>query len=228
MAPTAPSLAGLDERDVHVIASPEALRLLAHPLRLRILEALRAGGDEPRTVKQLAAALDVPQTKLYYHVNLLEEHGLVAVAETRLVSGITEKRYRVTAYRLSVDKAMLGATAEGGDALDVYLSLVLDEARSEIKRAVAHGLIDVDRTHEDRIRPGLLVLGRKWLWLTPAQVEDFDSRFAALCDEFAPVEVGRGAAFGNEMPAGQLYEFLIGFYPTVPPGDPASDRNVDS
>ena len=214
------SVAGLDERDVHVISSPEALRLLAHPLRLRVLEALRTG-DEPRSVKQLAAALDAPQTKLYYHVNLLEEHGLVAVAETRLVSGITEKRYRVTAYRLSVDKALLGATAEGGDALDVYLSLVLDKARGEIKRAIAHGLIDVDRTREDRIRPGMLVLGRKWLWLTPERVNDFADRFDALCDEFASVEVGRGAAFDDPTP-GQLYEFLIGFYPTVPPG--GSDR----
>lgn len=31
---------------------------------------------EPQTVKQLAAALDVAQTKLYYHIKLLEEREL--------------------------------------------------------------------------------------------------------------------------------------------------------
>ena len=110
-------------------------------------------------------------TKLHCPVDLLETHGLVAVAGTRLVSGITEKRYRVTAYRLSIDKAMIGATGEGAKALDVYLSLVLDEARGEIKRAVVAGLIDTERTNEDRIQPGMLVLGRKWLWLTLRAME---------------------------------------------------------
>ncbi|MFN8511837.1 MAG: helix-turn-helix domain-containing protein [Chloroflexia bacterium] len=70
-------------------------------LRLRLLEQLRR---EPQTVKQLAAALDVAQTKLYYHIKLLEERELIRVVESRVVQGIIEKQYGVTAYRLSVER----------------------------------------------------------------------------------------------------------------------------
>ena len=60
-------------KEVHVIDDVATLQVVADPLRLRLLEQLRR---EPQTVKQLAAALDVAQTKLYYHIKLLEEHDL--------------------------------------------------------------------------------------------------------------------------------------------------------
>lgn len=47
------AFAGLEPDDVFVVGDLATLRLLAHPLRLRILEALR---DRPRTVKELAAS----------------------------------------------------------------------------------------------------------------------------------------------------------------------------
>ncbi|MBX6342634.1 MAG: helix-turn-helix transcriptional regulator [Thermomicrobiaceae bacterium] len=83
--------------DVFVIRDLETLRAVSDPLRLRLFELLRGG---PRTVKQLAAALDLPPTRLYYHVGQLEAHGLVRVVDTRVVSGIIEKRYQATAQRL--------------------------------------------------------------------------------------------------------------------------------
>src|SRR5689334_4837111 len=67
------------------------MRALADPLRIRIGLLLI---DEAHTVKELAAALDVPATRLYYHVRILEEHGLIEVVERRMVSGIEERRYR--------------------------------------------------------------------------------------------------------------------------------------
>ncbi len=228
-----PVASGLNDDDVHVIASLEALRLLAHPLRLRILEALRGGAGEAKTVKQLATELDVPQTKLYYHVNLLAGQGIIRVAGTRTVSGIVEKRYRVSAYRLTVDKALL-APGAGDDvaALDVLLSVVLDEARSEIKRSVRAGLIDLDRFHEDRLGPDRLVLGRKWLRLTPAQLEEFSSRFDDLTRAFAPEEREPGPRLTEDPGAtatdARLYEFLIGFYPTVPPEAPDTHESNTS
>src|SRR5687768_7910305 len=87
--------------EIRVIDDPEVLRIVADPMRLRILELLR---QQPRTVKELAVLLDVARTRLYYHVKLLLEHDLIVVDDTRVVSGITESRYRVTAFRLSVDK----------------------------------------------------------------------------------------------------------------------------
>src|SRR5919202_976689 len=99
-------MTGRDEgpNDAFVVRTPEELRAIADPMRLELLALLR---ERPRTVKELASALDVPQTRLYYHVNQLEQHGFITVAETRLVSGIVEKRYGASAPRLSIDRSLL-------------------------------------------------------------------------------------------------------------------------
>src|SRR5436190_15869195 len=69
----------------------ERLKAVADPIRIRlILELL----DGKRTVKELAEALGVPPTRLYYHVKILERHGLIEVANRRMVSGIEERTYR--------------------------------------------------------------------------------------------------------------------------------------
>lgn len=215
---------GSDE--VLVIQDAETLRIVSDPLRLRMLELMRQG---PQTAKELAMALRVSRTKLYYHLNLLVEHGLITVADTRLVSGIVEKQYRVTAYRLTVDKALIGPTSAGNDALDTYVSVVLDEVRTEINRSVDAGLIDLERTQEDDILPRRLVLGRKWLRLTPDQVAAFSQRYAEVMDEFeAMAALQRGDNATVPDADGQLYEWLIAFYPTIPPEGVEPRDDIDN
>ncbi|MGC4107286.1 MAG: helix-turn-helix domain-containing protein [Thermomicrobiales bacterium] len=198
----------------HVINDPETLRLIADPLRLRLLELIR---QEARTVSELAELLDVPRTRLYYHIKLLESHDLIAVEETRVVSGLTEKRYRVTAYRLSVDKSLIGAPEAGSAPLDVFLSVVLDETAAEIRRSIASGLIAPDRMHEEEPHARGLFLGRTWLRLTPERLAEFRDRYVALYEEFA-ADATRDAL----TPSGSesLYEWLGGFFPIVPPSSP--------
>jgi DNA-binding transcriptional ArsR family regulator len=203
--------------EIRVLRDPETVRLIADPLRLRLLELLR---EQPRTVTELADALDVPRTRLYYHMKLLEEHNLVAVDATREVSGITERTYRVTAYRFSVDKALLGPGGGAGSPLETYLAVVLDEVATEIRRAVAAGLIDVETTRDDAFGPRTLLLGRQWFRFTPGQVAAFGERYAAFEAEFAAHAVFRDEACGDDAvePAdGDLYEWLVAFYPAVPP-----------
>src|SRR5919112_744906 len=73
-----------------LISDAETLKAISDPLRLKILEAMVARVGEPWSVKELAAALDVPQTRLYHHVELLLERDLIRVAGQRVVSGIIE------------------------------------------------------------------------------------------------------------------------------------------
>jgi DNA-binding transcriptional ArsR family regulator len=202
-------------RDVLVISDPAVLKIVGHPLRLRILEYLRAHAGAALSVKEIAAALDSSQTRLYYHVNLLVEHGLVRVAATRLVSGIVERRYRVTAYRLSFDRTLLGAGTTSDDGLEVWLSVVLDEVRSEIRKSVLAGLIDLDRSDDGDFAPRRLTLGRIWLSLTPEELAGFDRDFHALKQRFASIDPHERAA--DPRPDANLYELVLGFYPTVPP-----------
>lgn len=209
---------------IRVVDDPDELRLIADPLRLRLLELLRR---QPHTVTELAELLDLPRTNLYYHVKLLAAHGLVEVAETRLVSGIPEKRYRAPAFRLSIRKSLVGEGADGATPLAVYLSFVLDEVASEIRRAVDAGLIALEGSDLDAFQPGRLVLGRSWFTFTDDEVVAFGAAMDAVLDGFAAQRVlGHDDPVIPPPPAragARLYENLTAFYPVVPPEEPADD-----
>src|SRR5215204_4411779 len=83
-----------------VVSDLETLKVVSDPLRIQLLELLVRG---PRTVKQLASEMGTTSTKLYYHMSLLEERGIVRVISTRVVSGIIEKQYAITAYSFRPD-----------------------------------------------------------------------------------------------------------------------------
>src|SRR6476659_4332264 len=106
-----------------VIADLDALRVIADPLRIQILQVT---AEEPRTVKQIAGMVNIPPTKLYYHINALEEHGLLRVVSTRLVSGILEKQYRAAAMSMRFDRRLLASgTGAEDDALNLMLATAL-------------------------------------------------------------------------------------------------------
>lgn len=66
-------------------------KLVIHPVRLRILQAL-AGGQ--MTTGEISLVLpDVPTSSVYRHLRLLLEGELVTVVESREVNGILEKVY---------------------------------------------------------------------------------------------------------------------------------------
>src|SRR5438094_555513 len=89
----------------------ETLKVLADPLRMLVL---MEASEKERTVKELAAILDVPQTRLYYHVRMLEKHGLLRVAGRRMVSGIEERRYAATARSWTVADELISDPAVAG------------------------------------------------------------------------------------------------------------------
>lgn len=193
--------------DLKIIDSVETLRVVADPLRLRLLALLRRG---PATAKELARGLGTPLKGLYYHLAILEEHDLIRVRATRVVSGIIEKQYAATAYRISVDRALFDPEPAEGQGLEVFLSFVLDHARAEILRSVEAGLIAPHApTREDK--EGGLNLGRIWMRLTPEQRQELDERVHAVHKEYA----ARQAV--PDDPRAQLYEFLIGVYPVIAP-----------
>ena len=68
--------------DVQAI-SLTTLKLMADPLRAKLLGLFAV----PATIQELAAQLNVPVTRLYYHVHLLEEHGLIQVVDSHPTGG---------------------------------------------------------------------------------------------------------------------------------------------
>ena len=100
--------------------------LVLHPVRLRVLQHLRATGKA--TAKEIAAAMDdVPRATAYRHVKTLEEGGAIEVAQTRRVRGATEKTYvpspRVMHPSPQDARALSAALhLESMGAMDAYLA----------------------------------------------------------------------------------------------------------
>jgi DNA-binding transcriptional ArsR family regulator len=159
-----------------VIDDPAGFKVLANPLRLRILEQLSGEG---RTVKQLGQILGTQPTKLYYHVKLLEKHDFIHVTSSRMVSGIIERRYQATASSFAVDHLALSAKDAGANqALRNALTGVLDAAKADILRSVdARSKAEGGEIHR-------LQLQRCHARMTEEQANKFYSKLNALLEEF--------------------------------------------
>lgn len=114
----------------HVVADLAALKAIADPIRLQLMVQLQ----RPHTVKEAAAALDVPPTRLYYHVQILQKHGLVKVVARRKVSGIEEKTYQTVAEGWTVAPDLVGSLETSG-ALSALFDLVRAEVSVALRRA---------------------------------------------------------------------------------------------
>lgn len=204
----------------YVVNDLDTLKVLADPLRIQLIELVT---HEPRTVKQVAAVLNLPPTKLYYHIKLLEEHRLIRVVDTRIVSGIVEKQYQATALSYHVDKTLFSpASPTGLEGLDVMLRGLFDDARTDIQESVAAHVIDV-QTPENLDAPlnRTLLIARNTLHLLPEQAEEFYQRLRALIREFVS---------GDEKLSGQpdekTYGLLLTLYPsTRPAAHPPDDAS---
>ena len=83
-----------------------ALELLAHPVRLRIVHAMR--GDRVLTTAELCTLLpDVSKATVYRHVEQLAVAGVLETAEERRIRGAVERRYRLRPDRAAITTEML-------------------------------------------------------------------------------------------------------------------------
>ncbi len=192
------------------ISDVETLKALSDPLRLRILELMTSGRDEVFTVKRLAVALDVSQTKLYHHVNLLVERELIRPVGTRVVSGIIETSYRIAQLSIALDRSLL---ASDSPELHDMLTTIFDGAREDIERGIRAGAIVVGEEADPLKR---LVLAKMLARLTPARAAELRERLKELLRSFEDEQSD---------PDGEPYGFVLGFYPLT--GVPADAHPTD-
>lgn len=114
-----------------VLDDPGKIAVLTKPVRGRMLTLIHR---QPRSVKELAEAMEVPVTRLYYHLNLLVEAGLVRVVATRKAGAQTESAYGVTARSFRLDPALMEADDLEGVVAGV--TSLLDYAKAELSEAI--------------------------------------------------------------------------------------------
>lgn len=170
----------------------ETAEALFHPLRFRLF--LELGKKGPSRVKDLAKALEVKQTRLYHHMNVLEDKGFVRVAETRLVSGIQERTYEVVRMHINMDPSIAGTIADLG-----YANSSLDAMLQGLRRAVA--TFDYSSVSDPQAEPPFFKLSQAKL--DPNRASEFRDRLKSLLAEFT---ADQGPENSSE------YELFVGFY----------------
>lgn len=201
-----------------VIHDLEALRIYFDPLRTRIIHTL---GKEPRTIQEVAAILDVPFTRLYYHFQLLEKHGFIRQVDARSYGGaVEEKYYQIAARMFLVDRELMtvGEMDETDSGLAVVLESVLDRTKDDISRSARAGIIDLAKRSPD---PNALFIIRGYSYLSPERAAVFYKKLRALIDEYVTAaeedvdEVSRN---------GRYYGAAFALYPSAMETAAADDK----
>jgi DNA-binding transcriptional ArsR family regulator len=189
-----------------LVSDVETLKAISDPLRLRILETMVTAPGAAWSVKELAAALAVPQTRLYHHIELLVERDLLRSAEQRVVSGIIETRYRLAALSLRLDPHLVRRGGAGESAARDVLTTIFDEVRQDILRLFGTSNPEGE---EPLDRP---LVSRGVARLTPERARELRDRLVALCEEYDGP---------SDDPAARTYRTLIAMYADPAPGDPS-------
>lgn len=171
---------------VRVVDDTDTLKALADPLRVTILRVMMdraAQGLRGWTAKELAAELGEPQTKLYRHLKQLEERGLLRVAETRVVSGITEQRYVAGQTTLEFSRDFLDTRADRDDQAEAF-GAAIDSFRRQYLAAARGGRLDPQGT--EALRRPLMMLGD--VRVSPGRAARFRDRLSALIAEYLDEE----------------------------------------
>jgi len=188
---------------VRTVTDVDTIKALADPTRLAILRAL-SRDRMPKSAKELAEDLDQPQTKLYRHLKVLQEAGLIEPAETRVVSGIVETKYRAMQSGVSINPT--DHLDETREAMHDIIAGNLNDYRDRMLRSV--DLDEPDADPESAKKRGMMM--NLSATISAENADDFQRRLEALVTEFDE--------FPRD-PDGVRVEGLISWFRPRPPAE---------
>ena len=160
-----------------------ALKVLAHPLRSRLLSALRVGG--PATATDLAASLGTNSGATSYHLRKLESVGLVADTE----EGEGKRRlWRAATESHQWEPSDFAGDEDSETALNW---LVRDYTRHFAEQF--EKWLDVEAAWPMAWRDAA-GMNDSYVIATPAQLEEMKAEISALIDSYRRVGQGNPAA----------------------------------
>jgi DNA-binding transcriptional ArsR family regulator len=197
------SPAEAEPRAIRTVDSVDKLKAMADPTRLAILFALmKTRHDLPvMSVKELAAELGEPQTKLYRHVRQLEAAGLIKVASTRMVSGILEQRYQACQHDLTFGRGILAEHADESEAAAETLVTHYFDGFRVANRAQSGAEVPADESYR---KPVLFMTDTR---VSPAKAAELKSRLQEIMNDYKDEQ--------TEDPEGIPFNLLIACF--VPP-----------
>ncbi|MGH9747926.1 MAG: winged helix-turn-helix domain-containing protein [Candidatus Acidiferrales bacterium] len=188
---------------------PRATALL-HPLRLRILDALR----EPDSAAGLARRLRLPRQKINYHVRELARAKFLERAGQRRRRNMIERRFRTTARGYILSPELLGRLgvpqAQAQDAFSAaYLLGLLSLGQSELGRATREAGAQSKRL-------ATLSINSEMRFESAEQRARFTAELQRAVVEVVARYASPFADADGSAGAGRPYRLILGCYP-IPP-----------
>ena len=159
-----------DERPaVAMVRDTNAALALLDPERRRLTEAL---AQAPESASGLARRLGEKRQRINYHLRVLEDAGLVELAEERRTRGRIERVMRPTAQRFVLDPATVGtlAVADPHEVGDQFSASYLVALAARVIRELADLL---ERASASRSRLATASINTNVRLASPARYEAF-------------------------------------------------------
>ncbi|MCL0089580.1 helix-turn-helix domain-containing protein [Dehalococcoidia bacterium] len=188
--------------DVYLIKDLEQLQALADPLHLRLLELL---SQKAMTVTQVANLLDEKPNRLYYHINKLEEVGLVQLVETRPHRGILEKYYQAVAENFKIDESVIQLQQEEVGTLYDLAQGVFESTMADLRQTLRAKLQEESPESSVELKHHI---ERTLVRLPLEKVKEAYEKVQALGQELRDAQPHEG---------GEEYGLTVVFYPVVRP-----------
>jgi len=168
--------------DTLVIDTLDQLKVFADPLRQRLLQAFCCN---PATVKQVAEGMGEKPTRLYHHVDLLEQNGFLEIVETKQVRGTVEKTYQTVARKIIVDHAMVGSLEEETGDPEVKNVII-----NTIQACLVDARDNLDEEFLQRKHQPAVVIAQAKVQMTPTQLKVFEEKLDTLLQDISALEHG--------------------------------------
>jgi len=162
-------------RDRVVLTDPRAIRALAHPARLAIIEAL--GPGEELTATELAAVTGLSPSATSYHLKALAKWGIVQAGEARADG--RDRPWKATGRSVTVSARVPGSTAVAEVAI---MNTFLDR-----NRVIATEFLEHQASEPPEWRDAAELASHDY-WLTAAELA---KAVQAMRDALAPYEQRR-------------------------------------
>ncbi|GAB1642130.1 helix-turn-helix domain-containing protein [Krasilnikovia sp. MM14-A1259] len=192
-----------------MVQDVETLKALADPARLAIVELMMDDYARAWTAKELAGAIDMPPKKIYYHLGLLEQRGLLEVRATQVVNGIIEKHYGAAQKSITFQRGGRPVAAESGSTPDPgvpaadmgqLVTTLFDEVHTNIQAGLRSGAAVMDRQAPDSQR---VVVSYTTARMAPDRAGEFRAALLDLVERFRAASV----------PGAPSFELLIAIHP---------------
>ena len=189
---------------VMIVQDLETLKILADPLRSQILEIL---APAKLTINQMAEKLGFTPSKLYYHINLLEKHGLIQEVDRIVKANIIEKVYWITAYECKMDHDLFNfSTPEGQESVMTAMVTPINSTREDMLRSLEARATALDQGAEEH--PRQVVIFREVRKMSDETADRFAERIKEVLEDFEKFE---GDQESDEV---HLRALTVAYYPS--------------